>query len=272
MSTNDIASLPENGSVRTVLVNEKGKIIDLVSLIATTESVILIGSAGKGTAVADWLNRYIIMDDVHISLRGDTVELSCLVGPGAHEAVINRERIPETVRFVREDIGSISAFTLLGDTDLGEIPRMHEAAFETIRIEEGCPVAGKELTERYNALEAGLREFISFTKGCYIGQEVIARLDTYRKLQRVLSMFEFPGHSDSTLQPGPLVSDGGEGGVVTSTVYSPARQAWIGLGYRSVGAVAGGLFLESGGKKIKAWCVPGVPEGDEQYDTTDAPP
>ena len=55
---------------------------------------------------------------------------------------------------------------------------------ELLRIENGIPSAGKELSEQINPLEARLESQISFTKGCYIGQEVIARIDTYKSFKR----------------------------------------------------------------------------------------
>ncbi len=77
-------------------------------------------------------------------------------------------------------------------------------ALEIHRIESGFPVYGRELIEDVNPLEAGLERFVSLTKGCYIGQEVIARLDTYKKLQKRL-MGLLLG-DDSCVVPGARVS------------------------------------------------------------------
>ncbi len=66
------------------------------------------------------------------------------------------------------------------------VPRMGFAAYETFRIARGIPDIGRELTNDFNPFEVGLRDAISMTKGCYIGQEVIARLDTYQKVKRKL--------------------------------------------------------------------------------------
>ncbi|HYN89746.1 MAG TPA: hypothetical protein VER55_14530, partial [Ardenticatenaceae bacterium] len=61
-----------------------------------------------------------------------------------------------------------------------------EAGWEQLRVAEGRPRADRELTEEHNPLEAGLWDAVSFRKGCYIGQEVIARLDTYQKVKHRL--------------------------------------------------------------------------------------
>ncbi len=61
-----------------------------------------------------------------------------------------------------------------------------------MRIEESVPSAAGSSGPDVNALEAGLKQYINFSKGCYVGQEVIARLDTYRKLQNILTLFILP--------------------------------------------------------------------------------
>src|SRR5207237_10549590 len=63
---------------------------------------------------------------------------------------------------------------------------MGTTAFDWLRLAAGEPLYGYELSEQVNPLEARLNQAISFSKGCYTGQEVIARLDTYRKLKQQL--------------------------------------------------------------------------------------
>ncbi|NJN58745.1 MAG: folate-binding protein, partial [Leptolyngbyaceae cyanobacterium SL_5_9] len=70
-------------------------------------------------------------------------------------------------------------------TTAGALP-LGEQLWERLRIEQGRPMPDAELTEDYNPLEAGLWHTISFSKGCYIGQETIARLDTYKGLKQQL--------------------------------------------------------------------------------------
>ena len=66
-------------------------------------------------------------------------------------------------------------------------------AMEALRVENGLPRWGHELGDAYNPLEAGLTGSVSWTKGCYIGQEVVARLWTYHKVQRYLVGLGLPG-------------------------------------------------------------------------------
>jgi folate-binding protein YgfZ len=96
-------------------------------------------------------------------------------------------------------------------------------SFMRDRVAAAVPWPPNEVGERRHPLECRLRSLISFTKGCYIGQEVIARLDAYRKVQMALTRFEGmldPGESAPvTLQ----TSGGAEAGVVTSIAIGATR-------------------------------------------------
>jgi len=108
-----------------------------------------------------------------------------------------------------------------------------EEAYEMLRVEFGVPRFGRELTEEYNPLEAGLETAISWTKGCYIGQEVVARLDSRNKVSKLLvglwlepgpvpeagSPIEAPDH------PGSII------GKLTSVAPSLDFRRVIGLGF-----------------------------------------
>ena len=93
--------------------------------------------------------------------------------------------------------------------------------FENIRISLGFPKFGMELTEEFNPLEAGLIDHISFNKGCYIGQEVVARLNTYDKVQRKLVKLSW----DGLLEGNEIFSRGKGVGVITSNLEG------VGLGF-----------------------------------------
>jgi folate-binding protein YgfZ len=101
-------------------------------------------------------------------------------------------------------------------------------AVEALRVELGIPAFGKELGESYNPLEAGLLPLISFTKGCYIGQEVVARLNTYDKVKKRLVGLRWNGESPEA--GAPLLMEGKQAGVMTTSARSP-RFGGIGLGY-----------------------------------------
>jgi folate-binding protein YgfZ len=131
---------------------------------------------------------------------------------------------------------------------------------EIRRVELGIPRYGRELTDDVNPLEAGLEEHISFTKGCYVGQEVIARLKTYGKTNRRLVGFVF--HSDVEVLPGTVVkANGHEVGKVTSSAYSIAQHRNIGLGYLRIDSYVPGVRLTAG-----------IPGNEVECKTRELPP
>src|SRR5204863_252374 len=104
-----------------------------------------------------------------------------------------------------------------------------EAALDILRIESGIPRFGVDMDETNLAPETGIESrAISYTKGCYIGQEVISRIRTYGQVAKALRGLEcevLPKRGDK------LLLDGKEVGCVTSAVFSPVLKTNIALGY-----------------------------------------
>jgi len=113
-------------------------------------------------------------------------------------------------------------------------------AFEIARIEAGVPRFGIDVDETNLPPEAGLeKEAISYSKGCYIGQEVIARIRTYGQVAKTLCGLRLEGDSDSLPTKGDKILCGDKDcGYITSAVWSPTLKANLALGYvrRQVGA------------------------------------
>jgi folate-binding protein YgfZ len=126
-----------------------------------------------------------------------------------------------------------------------------DAVVEACRILRGLPSAGHELTEDHNPLEAGLWDAVSFDKGCYVGQEVIARLRTYDKVARALVGLELPPGSDPPLPGTRLFLDGREVGELTSAAAVPGRRGPVGLGYVKRKELGPALELRVGGSEAE---------------------
>ena len=122
----------------------------------------------------------------------------------------------------------------------------NHGALEIVRIERGVPSTDAEIAEHFNPLEAGLKKFISFNKGCYVGQEVVARLNTYDKIQRRLVGLQWDSPSRKLLSPSiSLSAQGKQVGLVTSLIEVPWQQKSIGLGYVRKGHAQAGTILSS---------------------------
>lgn len=127
------------------------------------------------------------------------------------------------------------------------------AALEVLRIEAGIPVYGIDVTDETIPIEANLGDAISYTKGCYIGQEVIARIDARGHVNRKLMGFLLDGEALPAFGA-KIVSSQHEVGWVTSSTYSPARQQNIALGYvrREVWEAGTELQVQTDGMSIRA--------------------
>jgi folate-binding protein YgfZ len=137
-------------------------------------------------------------------------------------------------------------------------------AFETARIEAGIPRFGADMDETNLPIESGIEtRAISYTKGCYVGQEVINRIHSIGHVNRELRGLRLADDLEALPVKGEkLFKDGKEVGYITSAVASPTLDANIALGYvrREVNAAGTELILGSGTAQNRAKIV-GLPFG-----------
>jgi folate-binding protein YgfZ len=134
----------------------------------------------------------------------------------------------------------------------GAVP-MGDRVWEQLRIEQGRPAPDHELTDDYNPLEAGLGHTISFDKGCYIGQETIARLNTYQGVKQHLWGIRL----SAPAQPGSVITVGDEK-VGKLTSYTDTEHGSFGLGYIRTKAGGVGLKVQVGESEGEIVDVPFV--------------
>ena len=268
LSTNDVDERAVGFGLSTVLTTNKGRVVDLLTLLYLPDHWLLLTSPGQQQKVIDWIDAFTFGEEIELEDISDEKALLTLVGPAAEllGSVVQADvsALPHC-HFIEADIsgvdalvwktepGPVEAFNILGPADsvstlrsrllnegrLHGIREMNADGYEALRISAGIPVHGPELGEEVNPLEAGLWHAVSFTKGCYVGQEVVARLNTYEKVKRYLTMLsleEGPVPDAGT----PLTVGGKDAGALTSVsllVVSGRRAA---LGYvRKKYALAG---------------------------------
>ena len=116
---------------------------------------------------------------------------------------------------------------LLNQNNIFDIKLIGEQAYNHYRIENGMPEAPNEINDNFNPYEADLINEVNFKKGCYIGQEVIARLDTYDKVQKKLCGVTLSETVTISEQMVLLDNENKEVGFITS--LSPNSHSTIGL-------------------------------------------
>lgn len=289
--TNNVKDLRTGQGCYAALVTAKGKLESDLNVFSLPNELLLDFEPGFAQSVTQRLEKFIIADDVQVLDASPHYGLLSVQGPKA-DAVVRK------LGLALEIPTQAMHFASVNDATLGEIYLMNQArlgtagfdlfvptpslgavldkliaaarelngracgwtALETARIEAGIPRFGADMDESNLASEAGIEaRAISYTKGCYIGQEVIARIRTYgqvakslRGLRLASDLKQLPAKGDK------LFHDGKDVGYVTSAVASPTLKANIALGYvrKEVNAPGTKLVLHTGGAESSAAIVP----------------
>ena len=208
----------EQGSSRWALVLQpQGKVDGWVRLVKLDDECWLLDTqAGFGSALLERLNRFKLR--VKVTFEPKTWSMVALRGPGA--PAVNP---PEGLVVADPEWPSVPGLDLLGPDPAVPVgvPEGHADAYEVLRVRAGIPALGRELTERTIPAEAGIVDrSVSFTKGCYVGQELVARIDS-RGSNTPRRLWGLRVSGADVPAPGAAVNaDGTPVGEVTSAVRS----------------------------------------------------
>ena len=233
--TNDLRKASETSAIEACILNAKGKTDAHIFVSASGESFLVDAAADLRETLRVRLERYVIADDVRIEDVTDQFSLFHLLSkqPPAPEfgRIVSVHRFAEPGWDMWVEVAQHGA--LLQELSLRWTLLDSDAA-EVMRIEQGIPRWGRELTAEIIPIEANLEQrTIDYQKGCYIGQEVISRIkmsgQTNKRLCGLISVDDIP------LQPGmKLVAPsvpGKEVGWITSATRSETIEKEIALGY-----------------------------------------
>ena len=268
MSTNHFRNAAVGEGLEAVLPDSRGRILELGAFyrLEAETTFAVLGPGGQSETPA-WLDRYLFSERVEFAADGGTalIELS---GPQAGTALqaacgialegaadLARAGSSGGVELWRHDQWGLPGLRAFGPADAlgglweslvgaGAVP-LGETAFESLRLEHGQPAKGHELTDGHTPWEANLGRTIHMDKGCYIGQEVIARLDTYDKTKQYLGGLLLPAGALPDAGT-PLTLDGRGAGRLTSAAYSIGLGRNIGLAYLRRDHVQPGTLLRLG--------------------------
>ena len=250
ISTNDLLHLSVGASSQTILTNEKGRIVEVVSVVRiSADELLLAGCSSDDEGLDHWLNKFIIMEDAKTSIVKSLYKQLIITSSNTQILQKLMQLSSESVYAFKENWGREQWLRLIirnGTIEfrnvLGSLHEGRDDEFDEYRIKAGIPAYPNELGPQVNPLEVNLAHLVSFTKGCYVGQEVIARLDTYSKVQKQLCRFRLNRVPQSV--PAPIVRDGEEVGTLTSSIHSPAVGSAIGLGFLTVKAMQAGTSFQ----------------------------
>jgi folate-binding protein YgfZ len=269
--SNDVKSLVPGRGQASLLLNAQGRVEGILALYDAGEALEIACDAGSVGAVRARLERFLIADDVE--LETEAVPAACIgvAGPRAREllaatcvaplslghewarAEVEIDGVPPRV-LARGELRVpfyeivVAASASRDPADLwlslrsaGAVPA-GTAAYEILRVESGVARYDVDVADDRLALEARLEWAIHFSKGCYVGQEVVERAVSRGRLNRRLVLLG----SGAPLSVGVRVDDGGERDVVTSAVVSP-EQGPVALAYLDLDRGSAGTSVTVGG-------------------------
>jgi folate-binding protein YgfZ len=275
--------LPPHG-VRAAILERRGKIVEVITAHAFDDHLLVHTSAALREEASGWIRRFIFRDDVQVEDITESTGHLLLVGPRSGEVVADwggdgvaglpphawaahPERADCVV--IRDGFAAWEAFHVVGPRHcMGDVwaellqagqgrglqAAGHEA-YQALRVLRGVPEGGSEMDARSNPMELGLHDAYSLSKGCYTGQEVLAKMDTHDSVKRSLVGLEFSG--DSLPGGDALLHEGGTVGRITSVARVPGRGRAVGLALVAREHAAPGVALGvEGGPEAQVTALP----------------
>jgi folate-binding protein YgfZ len=223
--TNDVGSLKEGESRYAAYLTPQGRMICDMNVIERSGRMLLDVPAPLAASLRDRLDGLIFSEDVQITDESQALWVWTVIRPDRLDDIVD-EKLPDE-------------FTPLTPVEFD--------TFEVIRIERGVPRFLADMHEDTIPLEAGIEDrAISFTKGCYVGQEVIVRVTTRGGGRVAKKLVRWIADASAEIVPLPdakIVSFDKDVGRVTSAAFSPNINRVVGLGYVHRDFVAGGTEL-----------------------------
>ena len=246
MTTNHIQQLTPGSGCYAFFLNDKGRVLADANILCRPDYFLLDVEPETREPLYQHLDRFIIADDVTLEDATDSTATIAVEGPEA-ASVLERAGapVPEAhYASVEWDSALVARLNATGSAGFfifapaGEkqalISRLEAAgavcadaeAARVVRLEHGKPRYGEDISERFLAQEANQPQALHFSKGCYLGQEIVERVRSRGQIHRVLKPLTL--EINEPPEPGTKLETGAE---VTSAAYSPALGKVVALAY-----------------------------------------
>ncbi|MBI3999014.1 MAG: aminomethyl transferase family protein [Candidatus Omnitrophica bacterium] len=281
--SNDIKSLSPGKGIAACLLNAQAELIAIMNVLCFKEFLWLALDYSLKNRLFQALQKLIVMEQVDLKDKSDETKLISIHGPKANgllQNILNSKSVPQAmlshVSVTIEGVPStLVRINMTGDTGFGFLaPKEHGlvlrkiiqqkgSAFglteiqaqtlETLRIERGILRYGIDYDESHIPLEAGLNHTVSFTKGCFPGQEILARLDSRGGVAKKLIGLELKGESIPK-KGDSIIKDSNAVGHITSAAFSPILKRTVAIGYlpKECWIPGSPVIVETGGVQIPA--------------------
>jgi len=241
MTTNNVKELADGAGLYAFFLTDKGRITADANIFRIGEEFLLDTEPETAAKVYQHLDKYIIADDAYVTDEtADWFEFG-IEGPASARALEHLGfPVPQAdLRILPSGSGYVARVAVTGPAGFRvwskekpplDLPQATLQEARIVRLENGIPRYGDDISERYLVQETQALHAVHFSKGCYLGQEIVERVRSQGKVHRLLS----PIRMNGTVPPAPgtkLEANGAPAGEITSAAYSPALNEVVALAY-----------------------------------------
>lgn len=242
-ATQDLVAAAGDGAAETLFLTEKGRPVAhaWVAIAASGADAWIVTDAVSAAALRPHFERFRIMEDVEFEGPGDGPRIVGIAGPNRTALLASLEgRARGAVVIAGEPL---SFLLIPSGSGAVSVETVGSEAYDAWRLAAGVPLGGTDFDLDRLATELDLPGAISFTKGCYVGQEVVARTSNRGQVRRRRVGFRFPWSGSAPPRGTPLLSEGVPAGFLTSAAAEPGNGTGLGMGYVATERLdAGGTF------------------------------
>ena len=263
LTSNEIKKLAAGFGCYAFLLSPQGRIQADLTLLACDNHILLDTEPELREKIAQHIQRYIVADQVELE---DVTAATCAIALEGPESALVLERAGSAVpagdyQHLQWGEATVARISLTGQpgfriyaaagaaddivhrlTDAGAQPATDEDA-RLVRLENGLPRYGEDIRDTSLPQETGQMHAASFTKGCYLAQEIVERIRAQGHVNRKLVRLRLASPAPAGAR---LTADGAEAGEITSSVYSPAQASAVALAYVRSNYATPGQALDAG--------------------------
>jgi folate-binding protein YgfZ len=257
MSTNHVLRMQPGDAEYAFFLNPQGRMLADAYILCEPERFVLDTEPETRQLLIDHLDHFIIADDVTIEDKSSETAVIAVEGPKAG-GVVEAAGLARVWAVSATGAEARRLYVPAGEKAL-VIAKLEAAGAsaataedaKAVRLEHAKPRYGEDLSAEHIAHEARLLGAVHFSKGCYIGQEIVERVRSRGRPNRLLTLFQVDGAD--VLAPGAKVTAGdAEVGAITSSAFSPAEGTTLALAYVRSDSAQPGATVVIDGRKAKA--------------------